>query len=129
MQDASAKVLLLQSEIEFNDALITVLGQIQGLDNKFGDVKESFAQDNFLEAISTLDEIQKSITGPSPLSRSHAITILQKRASDTHEYIAEDLQRIWRSLVTVNRTERSVRIVSRNDASSMSPRYFILVRQ
>lgn len=121
VQDASAKVHLLRGEIQFNEALINTLSQVQDLDARFGDVKDSLANDRFLEAISRLDETQSSIKRLGSLKKSRAIGILEERAADMRSYILEDVQRIWNSLVVVDRTKDSVHIHSRSETSSMKP--------
>jgi protein transport protein DSL1/ZW10 len=118
VRDASGKVNLLQSEIRFNEDLVQTLSEIQDLDGKFSNVKESLAQDRFVEAISRLDEVDASINNLGSLRRSRVVEILQKRASDMRSYIVEDVQRVWSSLIRVDRAKRFVRINSSDGAPS-----------
>jgi protein transport protein DSL1/ZW10 len=127
VQDASAKVHLLRGEIQFNDVLINTLGVVQDLDARFSDVKDSLANDHFLEAISRLDEIHSSIKRLGSLKNSRVVRLLEERAADMRKYILEDVQRIWNSLVVVDRIQVLVQIHSRSETSSMQSDIFVSV--
>lgn len=116
-KDALAKVNLLKGEIAFNDTLHWTLNQVQLLNNKLGDVKNCLAKDRFFDAIALLDEIQAFISRLGSLSRSEPFSIIQRRATETRKNIEEDVDRIWATLLVVDRTQNII-VVHSGDPSN-----------
>lgn len=123
VDDAGAKVALLQRELELSQTLEDVLetlqivvGLVDGAHSSLGDQEVPTALQKLLRAEKVLTELSRDVR----VRDCRAIALLEKRISTVRGIIVDEILEFWRQLVTPNVEEKSITVLQEREDIPMT---------
>ncbi|KAK2812476.1 hypothetical protein FQN50_001477 [Emmonsiellopsis sp. PD_5] len=100
--DAASKVELLQTEIEFNEAVTRNLEDIRTIDRRITSVQSAIEQDDLETALGLFEEIEMLLKTTGLPSTTPVLRILSQSAVELRNTLTTVLRQKWNSMVTVD---------------------------
>jgi centromere/kinetochore protein ZW10 len=110
VDDKRNKVQLLEKEVGFNEALTGTLEHVRYANGLLQRAQEEAVHANVERALSRLEDAEASIAGLDGVNGSQAVTVLQQKAAQLREGLAETSTECWNALVHLNAEERMMTI-------------------
>ena len=110
VRDADEKLGLLKAEVIYNETLLSILKQLQEVQNGLGKSQDFLADDSILEAIRLLQEAEERLRGIDHLRNARAISILQDKLEDSRNSAARRLAACWSQLFVLDSHLRRIMI-------------------
>jgi centromere/kinetochore protein ZW10 len=124
VEDAAAKVALLERELKLSetlegalDTLQVIVGLIESSNNALGEDEISGALDKLLQAEKVLTGLRRDGRG---VRDCRAVGLLEKRISAVRGSIVDEVLEYWRELVTPNAVQKSITVSQQKDNVPMS---------
>ncbi|KAF4216739.1 hypothetical protein CNMCM8980_007267 [Aspergillus fumigatiaffinis] len=116
VEDASAKVRLIQTEIAFNQAVTRTLEEVQELCQRLNAGRTDLAEGRIMAAIDAVDAVEDTVQKDSLFANTNVKHILVQNVVELRKQIAEDLRARWNNLLKVDRQVGSFE-VAKNDGA------------
>ncbi|KAJ5655381.1 hypothetical protein N7507_007331 [Penicillium longicatenatum] len=116
VEDASAKVALIETEIAFNQTVTETLEEVQRLCQQLESGHSTLATGNITAAIEQLESIKTAIEADSPFSNTNVMGILSGEVARFREEIEEALRLRWSNQVKIDRAKGEFRIADGTDS-------------
>ncbi|GFF28747.1 centromere/kinetochore protein zw10 homolog [Aspergillus udagawae] len=116
VEDASAKVRLIQTEIAFNQAVTRTLEEVQGLCQRLSAGRTDLAEGRIMAAINTVNAVEDTVHKDSLFANTNVKHILVQNVAELRKQITEDLRCRWNNLLKVDREASSFE-VAKNDCA------------
>ncbi|KAJ9200695.1 hypothetical protein DTO164E3_1451 [Paecilomyces variotii] len=117
VEDATAKVELLKTEIAFNQALTETLEQVHKLSCRLDAGRTSLAEGDVIAAIESLEHTEKALGEVAFPKNSNVTAILYEGLNGLRRSIIEALRVRWDSLVQFDKKNHRLVITDQKDAS------------
>lgn len=115
VEDASAKVRLIQTEIAFNQAVTRTLEEVRELCQRLDAGRRNLEDGRIMAAIDTVDAVEHSVQKDSLFANTNVKHILVQNVAELRNQIAEDLRARWNNLLKVDKQAGSFE-VAKNDS-------------
>jgi centromere/kinetochore protein ZW10 len=116
VQDASAKVSFLYSEIAYNENLAKVVEQLRDIRTLLEAVQDAAVQGNIMHALERLEDVNGAFKQLGTFEHTRAVGVLKTRAGQLRGDIVENVAESWSGLIVVDSDER--RIILREEVES-----------
>lgn len=116
VEDASAKVRLIQTEIAFNQAVTRTLEEVRELCQRLDAGRRNLEDGRIMAAIDTVDAVEHSVQKDSLFANTNVKHILVQNVAELRNQIAEDLRARWNNLLKVDKQAGSFE-VAKNDSA------------
>lgn len=108
VEDATAKVELLKTEIAFNQALTETLEQVHNLSRRVDAGRNSLAEGDVIAAIESLEDTEKILADTAFPKNSNVTAILYEGLNGLRRSIIEALSVRWGSLVQIDKKKHQL---------------------
>lgn len=122
--DAGAKVVLLESELVFNETLVEVVEQMKGIEAELEAAQDAAVQSRVVEALDRLDGVEGVMQRLGTFRDTRVVGLLQSRASSLRAAIVENATECWNALVVTDSELRKVTVA--HDIQSRRPSSFAI---
>lgn len=116
MEDASAKVALVETEIAFNQAVAETLEEVQRLCQQLESGRTTLGAGQIAAAIEQLESTKKAIETDTPYSNTNVMSILSGEVARLREEIEDALRLRWSDQVRIDRVKGEFRITDGIDS-------------
>ncbi|KAL5362356.1 hypothetical protein BJX96DRAFT_177082 [Aspergillus floccosus] len=103
VEDAAAKVQLIETEIAFNQAVTDTLEEVQRLCQQLDAGRATLAEGKIMSAIDTLEETEKAVRSESLISNTNVSHVLLQNVSDLRREITDRLRNRWTEQLLVDK--------------------------
>lgn len=110
VEDASAKVELIETEIAFNRAVADTLDEVQRLCHKLENARDSLANGDITAAIEQLEAIQAALLDNTFFTNTNVMSILTIEEFHLRKEIEEAVCLRWSQQINVDRQKGELRI-------------------
>ncbi|KAL1858476.1 ribosome biogenesis protein ytm1 [Paecilomyces lecythidis] len=117
VEDATAKVELLKTEIAFNQALTETLEQVHNLSRRVDAGRNSLAEGDIIAAIESLEDTEKILADTAFPKNSNVTAILYEGLNGLRRSIIEALSVCWGSLVQIDNKKHQLVLPDQRDTS------------
>lgn len=119
MEDASAKVGLIETEIAFNQAVTETLEQVQRLSQQLEAGRTALANNHVATAIDNLESLKSALSKNSSFSNTNVMSILSSEVTKLQKEIEEALRERWNNQLEINTSKGEFRIASGGGIDSL----------
>lgn len=119
MEDASAKVGLIETEIAFNQAVAETLEEVQRLCQQLENGRAALANGQLTAAIGQLDSMKAAIGKDAFFTNTNVISILTLEVAQFREQIEDTLRVRWQEQLKVDRQRGEFQVVKGDGADSL----------
>lgn len=116
MEDASAKVALIETEIAFNQAVAETLEEVQRLCEQLESGRTTLGTGHITAAIEQLESTKTAIETDTPFSNTNVMGILSGEVARLRGEIEDALRLRWSDQVTIDRAKGEFRITDDTDS-------------
>lgn len=110
VEDASAKVALVETEIAFNEAVRNTLEVVDKLCQKLETGRAELSNGNVMAAIEILEATETTIRSDSLFTNTNIMSILSENVAGLRREAVDFLHTRWNGLLSVDRQQRKLRI-------------------
>ncbi|GES62533.1 centromere/kinetochore protein zw10 [Aspergillus terreus] len=103
VEDAAAKVQLIETEIAFNQAVTDTLEEVQRLCQQLDAGRATLAEGKIMSAIDTLEETEKAVRSESLITNTNVSHVLLETVSDLRREITDFLRNRWTEQLRVDK--------------------------
>ncbi|GAB1217682.1 hypothetical protein ATERTT37_006923 [Aspergillus terreus] len=103
VEDAAAKVQLIETEIAFNQAVTDTLEEVQRLCQQLDAGRATLAEGKIMNAIDTLEETEKAVRSESLITNTNVSHVLLETVSDLRREITDFLRNRWTEQLRVDK--------------------------
>ncbi|KAJ5647132.1 Retrograde transport protein Dsl1 C-terminal [Penicillium lividum] len=111
LEDASAKVTLIETEIAFNQAVTETLEEVQRLCQQLESGRATLGAGQIAAAIEQLESTKAAIEADAPFSNTNVMSILSGEVARLRDEIDEASRLRWSDQVKIDRSKGEFRIV------------------
>jgi centromere/kinetochore protein ZW10 len=119
VEDASAKVGLIETEIAFNQAVAETLEEVQRLCQQLDSGRTALANGQITTAIDQLEVTDTAIGGDTFFTNTNVMSILSLEVSRLRQEIEEALRLRWSEQLKVDQEKGEFRIIKKEGADSL----------
>ena len=119
VEDASAKVGLIETEIAFNQAVAETLEEVQRLCQQLESGRAALVNGQITTAIDQLDATNAAIGGESFFTNTNVMSILSLEVSRLRQEIEEALRLRWSEQLKVDRQKGEFQVTKQEGADSL----------
>ncbi|KAJ5814144.1 uncharacterized protein N7503_000894 [Penicillium pulvis] len=116
VEDASAKVALIETEIAFNQAVAETLEEVQRLCEQLESGRTTLGTGHITAAIEQLESTKTAIETDTPFSNTNVMGILSGEVARLRGEIEDALRLRWSEQVTLDRAKGEFRITDDTDS-------------
>ncbi|PWY86140.1 centromere/kinetochore protein Zw10 [Aspergillus heteromorphus CBS 117.55] len=127
VEDASAKVDLIETEIAFNQAVASALKEVQSLCGQLDEGRTALDEGRIMPAIEILEATEQAITQSSHFSNTNVLHILLESVAGLRKDVMEAVRNRWNKQLNIDKTEGKM-VVSDNDGDSLEETIVALTR-
>ncbi|PYH93754.1 hypothetical protein BO71DRAFT_380908 [Aspergillus ellipticus CBS 707.79] len=127
VEDASAKVDLIETEIAFNQAVASALKEVQGLCGQLDDGRAALGEGRIMPAIEVLEATKEAVKQNSHFANTNVLDILLDNISGLRKDIIEAVQNRWNMLLRIDKTEGKM-VVSESTGNSLEETIAALIQ-
>lgn len=113
VEDATAKVELLKTEIAFNQALTETLEQVHNLSSRLNAGRNSLVEGDIMTAIESLEDTEKAIGEAVFPRNTNVMGILSESPNGLRRSVVEALRMRWSSLVQIDKKKHQLVITDK----------------
>ncbi|BCS00890.1 uncharacterized protein AKAW2_51231S [Aspergillus luchuensis] len=110
VEDASAKVGLIETEIAFNQAVASALTEVQKLCKQLDDGRAALGDGRTMAAIDILESTEHAIKRSSHFTNTNVLHILLENAAGLRKDIMEAVRNRWNEQLHIDKTEGKLTI-------------------
>lgn len=110
VEDAGAKVGLIETEIAFNQAVTDTLEEVQRLCQQLDGGRTALENGQIMAAIDTWESAEKVIKRDSLFTNTNVMSILSENAAGLRREIEESIRQRWSEQFTVNKQQAKLAI-------------------
>lgn len=111
VEDAAAKVGLVETEIVFNEAVTRALEEVQRLYQRLEAGRVTLREGRVMEAIDTLEEVERSVNQDRLFSNTNVMHVLFENVAELRREIIASLHARWAEQLNVDKKQRKLKIV------------------
>ncbi|GLB03249.1 hypothetical protein AtubIFM57258_007826 [Aspergillus tubingensis] len=115
VEDASAKVGLIETEIAFNQAVTSALTEVQKLCKQLDDGRAALGEGRTMAAIDTLESTEHAVKRSSHFTNTNVLHILLENAAGLRKDIMEAVRNRWNEQLHIDKTEGKLTISKDSD--------------
>ncbi|KAA8649080.1 uncharacterized protein ATNIH1004_004975 [Aspergillus tanneri] len=115
VEDAAAKVQLIETEIAFNQAVTNTLEVVQRLCQQLDDGRAILKEGQVIDAIDTLEAAECFIKKDSLFTNTTVLLLLSENISELRSEIAEYLRNRWNEQLSIDEKEAKLVVLKDND--------------
>ncbi|KAJ6172014.1 Retrograde transport protein Dsl1 C-terminal [Penicillium chermesinum] len=119
VEDAGAKVGLIETEIAFNQAVAETLEEVQQLFQQLAAVRAALASHQIAIAIENLEAAQAGLSKNASFSNTNVMDILLAEAAKRRNEVEEALRARWNQQLQINGSKGEFRIVNGDGPNSL----------
>lgn len=108
VQDAEAKVRLLESEISYNKSLVGVVEQLQDISSLLESAQDAAVRSRIKHALEKLEDAETAFKRLSPFDNIRVVGLLKARSAQLRSAIVENVTESWNGLIVVEFSERKI---------------------
>ena len=112
VDDAAAKVGLIETEIAFNKGVTDTLEEVQRLSQQLDDGRAALENGQIMAAIDTWESAEKTIKKDSLFTNTNVMSILSENAAGLRREIEEFLRVRWSEQFTVDKQHAKLAILN-----------------
>jgi centromere/kinetochore protein ZW10 len=109
-EDAGAKVVLLESELVFNETLVEVVEQMKRISAQLEAAQDSAVQSQVVAALDRLEEVEAVMGTLGTFRDTRVVGLLQSRSNSLRAAIVENTTECWNALLVTDPVARRVMI-------------------
>lgn len=117
VEDAAAKVGLVETEIVFNEAVTRALEEVQRLYQRLEAGRVTLREGRVMEAIDTLEEVERSVNQDRLFSNTNVMHVLFENVAELRREIIVSLHARWAEQLNVDKKQRKLKIVDHSGKS------------
>ena len=102
VDDAAAKVELLQGEVLFNEALTDILQQIHDIRDTLDTGHAALVADNLKDAVASVQEAESRLESLRGCQNTRVFELVRIQIADYREVVGARLAELWDSLISVD---------------------------
>lgn len=110
VEDATAKVELVETEIAFNNTVTIALEESQRLNHRLEAGRVALRDGHITAAIETLEEVDETLKKDSLFTNTNIISILSENCMRLRQDIVEFLRMHWSEQVTIDKKNGEIQI-------------------
>ncbi|CAL00686.1 hypothetical protein CBS63078_2386 [Aspergillus niger] len=115
VEDASAKVGLIETEIAFNQAVTSALTEVQKLCEQLDDGRAALGEGRTMAAIDILESTEYAVKQSSHFTNTNVLHILLENAAGLRKDIMEAVRNRWNEQLHIDKTEGKLTIAKDSD--------------
>ncbi|OOQ83253.1 putative centromere/kinetochore protein zw10 [Penicillium brasilianum] len=119
VEDASAKVGLIETEIAFNQAVAETLEEVQRLCQQLNNGRAALANGQLMAAIKQLDSMKAAIGQDAFFMNTNVMSILTLEMAQFREQIEDTLRVRWQEQIKVDRQRGGFQVIKGDGADSL----------
>lgn len=119
VEDAAAKVGLVETEIVFNEAVTRALEEVQRLYQRLEAGRVTLREGRVMEAIDTLEEVERSVNQDRLFSNTNVMHVLFENVAELRREIIVSLHARWAEQLNVDKKQRKLKIVDHSGKSML----------
>ncbi|KAF2499152.1 hypothetical protein BU16DRAFT_454802 [Lophium mytilinum] len=108
--DAGAKVVLLESELVFNETLVNIVEQMKHISAQLEAAQDDAVQSRVSQALDKLRGIEEIMKGLGSFSDTRVVGLLQSKATILRRAITENATECWNALLVADPSARKITI-------------------
>ncbi|PYH47440.1 uncharacterized protein BP01DRAFT_354636 [Aspergillus saccharolyticus JOP 1030-1] len=105
VEDAAAKVALIETEIAFNQAVTTALEEVQGLCRQLEDGRSALGDGRIMAVIDTLEAAELAMRQNDHFANTNVLHILLENVAGLRKQIADVIHSQWNEQLKVDKRE------------------------
>ncbi|PLB34411.1 uncharacterized protein BDW47DRAFT_77880 [Aspergillus candidus] len=117
VEDAAAKVGLVETEIVFNEAVTRALEEVQRLYQQLEAGRGTLREGRVMKAIDTLEEVERSVNQDRLFSNTNVMHVLFENVAELRREIIVSLHTRWAEQLNVDKKQRKLEVVDNNENS------------
>ncbi|GKZ31701.1 hypothetical protein AbraIFM66950_000432 [Aspergillus brasiliensis] len=115
VEDASAKVGLIETEIAFNQAVTSALTEVQKLCEQLYDGQAALGEGRTMAAIDILESTEHTVKQSSHFTNTNVLHILLENAAGLRKDVMEAVRNRWNEQLHIDKTEGKLTISKDSD--------------
>lgn len=129
VDDAVAKVGLIETEIAFNQAVTETLEQVQKISEMLDAGRAAIRDGQIMIAIDTWEAVNRVIKEDSLYANTNILGILSENAAGLHREIESSLQRCWSEQLTVDKQEGRLTVSNHGGKDARNHAFKVLMNR
>ncbi|PLN83036.1 hypothetical protein BDW42DRAFT_165702 [Aspergillus taichungensis] len=117
VEDAAAKVGLVETEIVFNEAVTRALEEVQRLYQQLEAGRVTLREGRVMKAIDTLEEVEGSVNRDRLFSNTNVMHVLFENVAELRREIIVSLHARWAEQLNVDKKQRMLKVVDNSENS------------
>ena len=105
MEDASAKVGLIETEIVFNQAVASALTEVQNLCGQLDDGRTALREGRVMTAIEILEATEHAVKQNSHFTNTNVLHILLENTAGLRKDVVEAVRHSWNGQLLIDKRE------------------------
>ncbi|KAF2733729.1 WD40 repeat-like protein [Polyplosphaeria fusca] len=108
VQDATAKVSFLYSEIAYNESLVQIVEQMRDISSLLESAQEAAVNGHIILALDRVEDANATLKRIGAAEHTRVASLLKSKADQLRSAIIENTSELWNGLVVVDATERRI---------------------
>lgn len=110
VEDAGKKTELLEKEVSFNETLAGTLDHMRHVSGLLDGVQDAAVKGNVQSALNRLDDVESSLGGLQVVQNTRAYGLLEERAKNLKDNLAETTTEFWNSFIQISHEEKRLTV-------------------
>ncbi|OOF97861.1 hypothetical protein ASPCADRAFT_205131 [Aspergillus carbonarius ITEM 5010] len=127
VEDASAKVGLIETEIVFNQAVASALTEVQNLCGQLDDGRTALREGRVMTAIEILEATEHAVKQNSHFTNTNVLHILLENTAGLRKDVVEAVRHSWNGQLLIDKREGKL-VISKDNANSLEETIVALTR-